>query len=215
MHSLKKTSALVLLILWMVFPSCNTDRTAENKRLTLVSRSFQDPQLSSKQKDVQLNTIHLNYPKFLSKPFNSLILNLVKKDTIGVFCAEQEYLDISYKVEHYSKSLLCMSKFVKVTCPMGNKDFQFKEVQTYFLKNDSIFTVTFEPHADFKRNITSRLENRIQRRCTKPDLNRIDIVLRKGSFFVHVPYDYPLCDTLMPFTFGKNTVKVKSLIPVK
>jgi hypothetical protein len=198
----------------MVSPSCNTDRTAENERLEMVSRSFRESQLSSKQMDVQLKTIHLNYPKFLSKTFNALILDLVKKDTIGVFCAEQEYLDISYNVEHYSKSLLCMSKFVKVTCPMGNKDFQFKEVQTYFLRNDSIFSVKFEPHADFKRNITARLENRIQRRCTKPDLNRIDIVLRKGSFFVHVPYDYPLCDTLMPFNFGKNTVKVASLTPV-
>jgi hypothetical protein len=203
------------LLFCLLLTSCNTDRTAENGRLALVSGSFGEAQLSFEQKAVQLNSIQLSYPKFSSKRFNSLIKHLVERDTIGVFCTEQENLDITYKVEHFSKSLLCLSKLVKVKCPMGNKNFQFNEVQMYFLKNDSIFNVDFEAHADFKKDLATKLEARSMVRCTKPDLNQLNFILRKGKFYVHVPYDFPMCDTVIPFKFDKNTVKVASLTPVK
>jgi hypothetical protein len=203
------------LLICLLLTSCNTDRTAENGRLALVSGSFEDAQLSFEQKAVQLNSIQLSFPKFSSKKFNSLVKQLVEHDTIGVFCTEQEYLNITYKVEHFSKSLLCLSKLVKVKCPMGNKNFQFNEVQTYFLNNDSIFKVDFEAHADFKKDIAAKLETRSMSRCTKPDLNQMKFIIRKGEFYVHVSYDFPMCDTNIPFKFGKNTVKVASLTPVK
>lgn len=206
---------LVPFILVCLLWSCNTDRTAENGRLALVSSSFGEVQLPFEQKSVQLNSIQLSYPKFSSKPFNSLIKHLVERDTIGVFCTEQENLNVTYKVEHFSKSLFCLSKLVKVKCPMGNKNFQFNEVQTYFLKNDSIFNVEFEAHANFKKDLATQLETRSMRRCTKPDLNQMNFILRKGKFYVHVPYDFPMCDTIIPFKFAKNTVKVASLTPVK
>jgi hypothetical protein len=98
---------------------------------------------------------------------------------------------------------------------MGNKNFQFNEVQMYFLKNDSIFNVDFEAHADFKKDLATKLEARSMVRCTKPDLNQLNFILRKGKFYVHVPYDFPMCDTVIPFKFDKNTVKVASLTPVK
>jgi hypothetical protein len=133
---------------------------------------------------------------------------------IGVFCTEQENLNITYNVEHFSKNLLCLSKLVKVKCPMGNKNFQINEVQTYFQNNDSIFKVEFEAHADFKKDLLTQLEDRSMSRCTKPDLNQLNFILRKGKFYVHVPYDFPMCNTEIPFSFGKNTVKVASLSPV-
>ena len=203
------------LLLMSVLQSCNTDRTAENERLALVSNSLVEAQLPFKQRDIQLKSIRLNYPNLSSSSFKSLIKQLVQRDTIGVFCTEQEYLNITYKVEHFSKSLLCLSKLVKVKCPMGNKDFQVNEVQTYFLKKDSIFKVDFVAHADFEKKIAAKLETRSMSRCTKPDLNQIDIILRNGKFYVHVPYDFPMCDTIMPVNFGKNTVKVAALTPVK
>jgi hypothetical protein len=206
---------VVFLLLMSVLPSCNTDRTAENERLALVSSSLSEAQLSFNQKDIELKSIRLNYPNLSSKTFKSLLKHLVQRDTIGVFCTEQEYLNITYKVEHFSKSLLCLSKLVKVKCPMGNKDFQVKEVQTYFLKEDSIFKVDFVAHADFEKKIASQLETRSMRRCTNPDLNQMDFILRKGKFYVNIPYDSPMCDTLMPFNFGKKTVKVARLTPVK
>lgn len=97
---------------------------------------------------------------------------------------------------------------------MGNKNFQLNEVQTYFLKNDTIFSVDFEAHADFTKSIANKLETRSMRRCTQPDMNRLEFLLRKGHFYVHVPYDFPMCDTTIPFKFEKNTVKVASLTPV-
>ena len=97
---------------------------------------------------------------------------------------------------------------------MGNKDFQVNEVQTYFLKEDSIFKVDFVAHADFKKKIAAKLETRSMSRCTKPDLNQMDFILRKGKFYLQVPYDFPMCDTIMPVNFGKNTVKVAALTPV-
>ncbi len=205
---------VVFLLLMCVLQSCNTDRTAENERLALVSSTLSEAQLPFNQKDVQLKSIRLNYPNLSSKKFKSLLKNLVQRDTIGVFCTEQEYLNITYKVEHFSKSLLCLSKVVKVKCPMGNKDFQVNEVQTYFLKKDSVFKVDFVAHADFKKKIAAKLEKRSISRCTKPDLNQMDFILRKGKFYAHVPYDFPMCDTTIPFNFGKNTVKVASLTPV-
>ena len=205
---------VVFLLLMSVLQSCNTDRTAENERLALVSASFGETQLPFKQKDVLLTNIHLNYPKLPSNRFQSLVKQLILRDTIGVFCTEQEYLDITYRVEHFSKNLLSMAKLVKVKCPMGNKDFQLNEVQTYFLKNDSVYKVAFEPHADFSKQLLSKLETRSMNRCTKPDMNRLEFILRKGKCYVHVPYDFPLCDTIMPFKFEKNTVKVASLTPV-
>jgi len=195
--------------------SCNTDRTAENERLALVSGSLAEAQLPFEQKDIQLKSIRLNYPNLSSSSFKSLIKHLVQRDTIGVFCTEQEYLNITYKVEHFSKSLLCLSKLVKVKCPMGNKDFQVNEVQTYFLNKDSIFKVDFVAHADFEKKIIAQLETRNMSRCTKPDLNQMEFILRKGKFYLHVPYDFPMCDTIMPVNFGKNTVKVASLTTVK
>jgi hypothetical protein len=206
---------VVFLLLMSVLQSCNTDRTAENERLALVSNSLAEAQLPFKQKDIQLKSIRLNYPNLSSRTFKSLLKHLVQRDTIGVFCTEQEYLNITYNVEHYSKNLLCLSKLVKVKCPMGKKDFQVKEIQTYFLKKDSIFKVDFVAHADFEKKIADKLETRSMSRCTKPDLNQIDIILRKGKFYVHVPYDFPMCDTIMSVNFGKNTVKVASLTPVK
>jgi hypothetical protein len=207
--------SIILSVFLFVLQSCNTDRTAENERLDLVASCLDEAQLSMKQEDVQLKSIHLNYPKLSVKRFNAWMQHMVQRDTIGVFCTEQEYLDITYKVEHFSKSLLCLSKLVKVKCPMGNKNFQLNEVQTYFLKNDSIFKVDFEAHADFTKSIASKLETRSMSRCTQPDMNRLDFLLCKGNFFVHVPYDFPMCDTIIPFKFEKNTVKVASLIPVK
>jgi hypothetical protein len=208
-----KVTVMFLLFIGLL-QSCNTDRTAENERLSLVSRSFGEGQLPFIQKDIQLKSIRLNYPNLSSSTFKSLLKHLVQRDTIGVFCTEQEYLNITYKVEHFSKSLLCLSKLVKVKCPMGNKDFQVNEVQTYFLKKDSIFKVDFVAHADFQKKISSKLESRSMSRCTKPDLTQLDFILRKGKFYVHVPYDFPMCDTIMPFNFGKNTVKVETLSPV-
>jgi hypothetical protein len=207
--------SIILSVFLCVLQSCNTDRTAENERLDLVASCLDEAQLSMKQEDVQLKSIHLNYPMLTIKRFNEWMQHMVQRDTIGVFCTEQEYLDITYRVEHFSKSLLCLSKLVKVKCPMGNKNFQLKEVQTYFLKNDSIFQVDFEAHADFTKSIASQLETRSMSRCTQPDVNRLDFLLRKGNFYVHVPYDFPMCDTIIPFKFEKNTVKVASLIPVK
>lgn len=206
--------SIILTVFLCVLQSCNTDRTAENERLSLVSASFGETQLPFQQKDVLLTNIHLNYPKLPSKRFQSLVKQLILRDTIGVFCTEQEYLNITYRVEHFSKNLLSMSKLVKVKCPMGNKDFQINEVQTYFLKNDSVFKIAFEPHADFSKQLLSKLETRSMRRCTKPDMNRLDFILRKGNFYVHVPYDFPMCDTIIPFKFEKNTVKVSSLTPM-
>lgn len=206
---------VMFLVFIGLLQSCNTDRTAENERLTLVSRSFGEAQIPFKQKDIQLKSIRLNYPYLSSGSFKSLLKHLIQRDTIGVFCTEQEYLNITYKVEHFSKSLLCLSKLVKVKCPMGNKDFQVNEVQTYFLNKDSIFKVDFVAHADFEKKIASKLETRSMSRCTKPDLNQLDFILRNGEFYVHVPYDFPMCDTTMPFIFGKNTVKVATLTPVK
>lgn len=207
--------SIILGVFLCVLQSCNTDRTAENERLDLVASCLDEAQLSTKQQDVQLNSIHLNYPKLSVKRFNEWMQHMVQRDTIGVFCTEQEYLDITYKVEHFSNSLLCLSKLVKVKCPMGNKNFQLNEVQTYFLKNDSIFKVDFEAHANFTKSIANKLETRSMSRCTQPDMNRLDFLLRKGHFFAHVPYDFPMCDTIIPFKFGKNTVKVASLTPVK
>lgn len=207
--------SIILGVFLCVLQSCNTDRTAENERLDLVASCLNEAQLSTKQQDVQLNSIHLNYPKLSVKRFNEWMQHMVQRDTIGVFCTEQEYLDITYKVEHFSNSLLCLSKLVKVKCPMGNKNFQLNEVQTYFLKNDSIFKVDFEAHANFTKSIANKLETRSMSRCTQPDMNRLDFLLRKGHFFAHVPYDFPMCDTIIPFKFGKNTVKVASLTPVK
>ena len=207
--------SIILGVFLCVLQSCNTDRTAENERLDLVASCLNEAQLSTKQQDVQLNSIHLKYPKLSVKRFNEWMQHMVHRDTIGVFCTEQEYLDITYKVEHFSNSLLCLSKLVKVKCPMGNKNFQLNEVQTYFLKNDSIFKVDFEAHANFTKSIANKLETRSMSRCTQPDMNRLDFLLRKGHFFAHVPYDFPMCDTIIPFKFGKNTVKVASLTPVK
>lgn len=207
--------SIILSVFLCVLQSCNTDRTAENERLDLVAACLDEAQLSMKQQDVQLKSIHLNYPKLSVKRFNEWMQHMVQRDTIGVFCTEQEYLDITYKVEHFSKSLLCLSKLVKVKCPMGNKNFQLNEVQTYFLKNDSIFQVDFEAHADFTKSIANKLETRSMSRCTQPDMNRLEFILRKGKLFVHVPYDFPMCDTIIPFQFEKNTVKVASLTPVK
>ena len=207
--------SIILGVFLCVLQSCNTDRTAENERLDLVASCLNEAQLSTKQQDVQMNSIHLNYPKLSVKRFNEWMQHMVQRDTIGVFCTEQEYLDITYKVEHFSNSLLCLSKLVKVKCPMGNKNFQLNEVQTYFLKNDSIFKVDFEAHANFTKSIANKLETRSMSRCTQPDMNRLDFLLRKGHFFAHVPYDFPMCDTIIPFKFGKNTVKVASLTPVK
>mgnify|MGYP006149031885 FL=1 len=121
-------------MLLCVLQSCNTDRTAENERLDLVAACLDEAQLSMKQQDVQLKSIHLNYPKLSVKRFNEWMQHMVQRDTIGVYCTEQEYLDITYKVEHFSKSLLCLSKLVKVKCPMGNKNFQLNEVQCKPLK---------------------------------------------------------------------------------
>jgi hypothetical protein len=205
---------VTLLLFCLVLPSCNTDRTAEKERLELVSGSFGEAQLTFVQKSVQLNSIQLNYPNFSSKIFNSLVKQLILRDTIGVFCTEQENLNITYKVEHYSKNLLCLSKLVKVKCPMGNKNFQINEVQTYFQNNDSIFKVEFEAHANFKKDLLTQLDERSMSRCTKPDLNQLNFILRKGKFYVHVPYDFPMCNTEIPFRFEKNTVKVASLSPV-
>ena len=205
---------IIFLLFICLLQSCNTDRTAENERLAMVSGSLVEAELPFKQKDIQLKSIRLNYPNLSSKTFKSLLKHLVKHDTIGVFCTEQEYLNITYKVEHFSKSLLCLSKLVKVKCPMGNKDFQVNEVQTYFLKEDSIFKVDFVAHADFEKKIAAKLETRSMSRCTKPDLNQMDFILRKGKFYVQVPYDFPMCDTIMPVNFGKNTVKVAALTPV-
>gem|GEM_PF-3529785 len=205
---------VIFMVSWCVLQSCNTDRTAENRRLDLVAVSFGEAQLPMNQKDVQLKSIHLNYPNLSVKSFNELIHRMVQRDTIGVFCTEQEYLDITYHLEHYSKSLLCLTKHVKVKCPMGNKNFQFNEVQTYFLHHDSIFIVDFEAHADFKKDLATKLETRSMKRCTKPDLNQMNFIIRKGKFYVHVPYDFPMCDMDMPFNFGKNTIKVASLTPV-
>ncbi len=207
--------SFIFSVFLCVLQSCNTDRTAENGRLNLVAASFSEVQLPLKQKDIQLKSVHLNYPNLTSKRFNEWILHMIQRDTIGVFCTEQEYLDITYKVEHFSKSLLCLSKLIKVKCPMGNKNFQLNEVQTYFLKNDSIFKVEFVSHANFKKEITTKLETRSISRCTQPDFNRVEFILRKGKFYVHVPYDFPMCDTIIPFQFEKNTVKVASLIPVR
>ncbi|MEN9972106.1 MAG: hypothetical protein RIS20_453 [Bacteroidota bacterium] len=209
-----KVTIMFLLFIGLL-QSCNTDRTAENERLALVSSTLSEAQLPYIQKDIQLKSISLNYPNLTSKAFKSLLKHLIKRDTIGVFCTEQEYLNITYKVEHFSKSLLCLSKVVKVKCPMGNKDFQVNEVQTYFLKKDSVFKVDFVAHADFKKKIAAKLETRSVSRCTKPDLNQMDFILRKGKFYAHVPYDFPMCDTTIPFKFGKNTVKVASLTLVK
>jgi len=209
-----KITIMFLLFIGLLH-SCNTDRTAENERLSLVSGTLEEVQLPFHQKDIQLKIIRLNYPNLSSKSFNALLKHLVQRDTIGVFCTEQEYLNITYKVEHFSKSILCLSKVVKVKCPMGNKDFQVNDVQTYFLKNDSLYKVEFVAHADFEKKISAKLETRSMSRCTKPDLNQMEFILRKGKFYVHVPYDFPMCDTLMPFNFGKNTVKVASLTPVK
>lgn len=207
---------LVPFILFcLLLPSCNTDRTAENGRLDSVAACLDEAQLSTKQQDVQLKSIHLNYPKLSVKRFNEWMQHMVQRDTIGVFCTEQEYLDITYKVEHFSKSLLCFTKLVKVKCPMGNKNFQLNDVETYFLKNDSIFPVDFEAHADFTKAIASKLETRSIHRCTQPNMSSLDFILRKGKFFVHVPYDFPMCDTIMPFKFEKNTIKVNALTPVK
>jgi hypothetical protein len=206
--------SIILSVFLCVLQSCNTDRTAENERLDLVSACLDEAQLSTKQQDVQLKSIHLNYPMLSVKRFNEWMQHMVQRDTIGVFCTEQEYLDITYKVEHFSKSLLCVSKLVKVKCPMGNKNFQLNEVQTYFLKNDSIYEVDFEAHADFTKSIENKLQTRSMSRCTQPDMNRLDFLLRKGNFFVHVPYDFPMCDTIIPFQFETNTVKVASLTPV-
>jgi hypothetical protein len=215
MQSMNMKFSIILGVFLCVLQSCNTDRTAENERLDLVASCLDEAQLSTKQQDVQLNSIHLNYPKLSVKRFNEWMQHMVQRDTIGVFCTEQEYLDITYKVEHFSNSLLCLSKLVKVKCPMGNKNFQLNEVQTYFLKNDSIFKVDFEAHANFTKSIANKLETRSMSRCTQPDMNRLDFLLRKGHFFAHVPYDFPMCDTIIPFKFGKNTVKVASLTPVK
>jgi hypothetical protein len=203
------------LLFCLLLPSCNTDRTAENERLALVSAAFGEVQLSFEQKAVQMKSIQINYPKFSSKRFNALVKQLILHDTIGVFCTEQENLNITYNVEHLSKNLLCLSKLVKVKCPMGNKNFQINEVQTYFQNNDSIFKVDFEAHADFKKDLVSKLETRSMSRCAKPNLNQLNFILRKGKFYVHVPYDFPMCDTIIPFKFAKNTVKVASLTPVK
>ncbi|MEN9988432.1 MAG: hypothetical protein RLZZ585_1471 [Bacteroidota bacterium] len=205
---------VIFSVLLCLLQSCNTDRTAENERLDLVTSCLDEVQLSTKQQDVQLKSIHLNYPKLSDKRFNDWMLHMVQRDTIGVYCTEQEYLDITYKVEHFSKSLFCLSKLVKVKCPMGNKNFQLNEVQTYFLKNDSIFKVDFEAHADFTKSIANKLETRSMRRCTQPDMNRLEFLLRKGHFYVRVPYDFPMCDTIIPFKFEKNTVKVASLTSI-
>ncbi len=206
---------IIFSVFVCVLQSCNTDRTAENRRLDLVATSLNEAQLSMNQKDIQLKSIHLKYPNLSSKSFSQLIHHMVQRDTIGVFCTEQEYLDITYNVEHFSKSLLCLTKCVKVKCPMGNKKFQFNEVQTYLLRNDSIFKVDFVAHTNFKKEIELKLENRSNHRCPQPDFYRVEFILRKGKFLVHVPYDFPMCDTIMPFSYEKNTVKVKQLTPVK
>lgn len=195
--------------------ACNTDRSAEKGRLDAVSAAFNESFLSFSDREVQLKSIHIKHPRFLTGKFKDLIANLVMHDTIGVYCTEQEYLDVRYEVKHYSKSLLCFQKDVRVKCPMGNKSFQLKEIQTYFLRNDSIFQVKFDAHADFKRKIEKQLSERKLQLCTAPNMDQLQFMIRNGKPLVHVSYSYPLCDTLMPFAFEKNTLKVLSLNLVK
>lgn len=194
--------------------ACNTDRTAEKGRLDAVSSTFSEIQLTVQDRDVQLKSIHLKHPNFVAGKFKDLISNLVMHDTIGVYCTEQEYLDVRYEIKHYSKSLLCFQKDVRVKCPMGNKSFQLKEIQTYFLRNDSIYQVKFDGHADFKRKLEKQLSTRKLQLCTAPNMDQLQFMIRKGKPFVQVSYSYPLCDTLMPFALEKNTLKVMSLNPV-
>ena len=202
-------------LLFLASTSCNTDTTAEKGRLNLVSDAFSEAQLPYKERDVQLTSIHLRHPNFVSSKFQSLMHHLVMHDTIGVYCTEQENLNVEYRVKHFSKSLLCFQKEVRVKCPMGNKSFQLKEIQTYFLKNDSIYEVKFAAHADFKKHIVEQLAERKLRLCTAPNMDQLQFMIRKGKPFVGVTYSYPLCDTLMPFVFEKNTLKVNALELVK
>ncbi|MFZ9613113.1 MAG: hypothetical protein ACO29Q_07500 [Crocinitomicaceae bacterium] len=206
---------LPLLISLACIVSCNTDRTAEIGRLDSVSDTFGEAQLSFKERDVQLESIHLSHPSFKPGKFNDLMSHLIMHDTIGVFCTEQEQLDVRYIVQHYSKSLLCMKKEVRVKCPMGNKFFQINENQTYLLKKDSIYQVKFTAHADFKKQIGNRLTGRKLRLCTTPNMDQLQFMIVKGKPHVFVSYSYPLCDTLMAFEFKNNTLKVQSLERVK
>jgi len=202
---------LSTFILCCVLFSCNTDRTVENTRLKWVTDAMKEAQFSTNQINVQLQHIRLNYPTSGVPRFNSFMKRLIERDTIGVFCVDQEDLDISYQVEHASKSLWCLSKTVHVKCPMGNKAFHFHETFSYYVKKDSIFQVKMMAHADFKKKLAQQLETRNMRRCSQPDFNRLEFQLKKGKYFVRVPYDFPLCDTLMPFEFRQNTVKVVDL----
>jgi hypothetical protein len=181
----------------------------------MVSAAFKEAPLVFKDREVLLNSIHLRHPNFKTGKFKELMSKLVMHDTIGVYCTEQENLDIRYSIKHYSQSLLCFEKDIRVKCPMGNKSFQLKELQTYFLKNDSIYEVHFAAHAQFKKKLEADLAKRKLRLCTAPNMDQLQFMIRKGKPFVRVTYSYPLCDTLVPFSFQKNTLKVNSLEWVK
>ena len=71
--------SFIFSVFLCVLQSCNTDRTAENGRLNLVAASFSEVQLPLKQKDIQLKSVHLNYPNLTSKRFNEWILHMLVK----------------------------------------------------------------------------------------------------------------------------------------
>ena len=69
----------------------------------------------------------------------------------------------------------------------------------------------FIAHADFKRKVEKQLAERKIRLCTAPNMDQLQFMIRNGKPLVSVSYSYPLCDTVMPFEFEKNTLKVNSL----
>jgi hypothetical protein len=200
-----KVATFLLLVL--VLLSCGRENHARIDQFDLLEQSATSEPIKHYNKSIQLDSIQIVYPHFGGHPFSRLMQQLIKTDTLGVFCVGQRSVRIHYQVLWATDKVLSINQEVWMDCPMSEGKRKTVINYLFTLQKNQISRLQLEGSPGLLQDIQTALRKRETPYCSAPKIEEVFPIVKSGRIEVTPHYASSLCDT----TFRRKGIRREDL----
>lgn len=200
-----KVATFLLLVL--VLLSCGRENRARIDQFDLLEQSATSEPIKHYNKSIQLDSIQIVYPHFGGHPFSRLMQQLIKTDTLGVFCVGQRSVRIHYQVLWATDKVLSINQEVWMDCPMSEGKRKTVINYLFTLQKNQISRLQLEGSPGLLQDIQTALRKRETPYCSAPKIEEVFPIVKSGRIEVTPHYASSLCDT----TFRRKGIRREDL----
>jgi hypothetical protein len=200
-----KVATFLLLVLALL--SCGRENHARMDQFDLLEQSAKSEPIKHFNIKLKCDSIQIVYPHFGGHPFSKLMQQLIKTDTLGVFCVGQRSVRIRYQVLWATDKVLSLNQEVWMDCPMSEGKRKTVVNYLFTLQNKQVSKLALEGSPGLLQDIQSALRKRETPYCSAPKIEEVFPIIKSGRIEVTPHYASSLCDT----TFKRKGIRREDL----